>query len=212
MFRFVCTVDAVCRSPFDYVVLSKPGVIRRPRERKSIRVHTHLAVRFDTGETGESYEGLGLAKGISALGMSLAASWTLRAVGERLRVAFRLKSVELDTEIETTAVIRNVQKGSAPGRAVAPWARIRSTRHSPADGDESLRIRPPGRCGVSVDRLEIAQESERHRARPAQPISSSGVKRRAPHASASTSQRPSRIASRSKSTNTTSSTSSGRVG
>ncbi|CAB3744276.1 hypothetical protein LMG24238_07228 [Paraburkholderia sediminicola] len=115
VFRFVCTVEAVCRAPFDYVVLSKPGVIRRLRERKSIRVHAHLAVRFGIGETGDSYDGLGLAKSISALGMSLAASWTLGAVGERLRVAFCLKSAEMQTEIETTAIIRNVQKGSLPG-------------------------------------------------------------------------------------------------
>ena len=115
VFRFVCTVESVCRAPFDYVVLSKPGVIRRLRERKSIRVHAHLPVRFGIGETGDSYDGLGLAKSISALGMSLAASWTLGAVGERLRIAFSLKSAEMQTEIETTAVIRNVQKGSAPG-------------------------------------------------------------------------------------------------
>ncbi|EIF33837.1 putative glycosyltransferase [Burkholderia sp. Ch1-1] len=115
VFRFVCTIEAICRSPFDYVVLSKPGVIRRLRERKSIRVRTHLAVRFGIGQSGESYEGLGLAKGVSALGMSLAASWTLGAVGDRLRLAFRLKSKDRDTEIETTAVIRNVQQGSGPG-------------------------------------------------------------------------------------------------
>ena len=115
VFRFVCTVESVCRAPFDYVVLSKPGVIRRLRERKSIRVHAHLPVRFGIGETGDSYDGLGLAKSISALGMSLAASWTLGAVGERLRIAFSLKSAEMQTEIETTAVIRNVQKGGAPG-------------------------------------------------------------------------------------------------
>ncbi|MFL9904405.1 flagellar brake protein [Paraburkholderia fungorum] len=115
VFRFVCTVEAVCRAPLDYVVLSKPGAIHRLRERKSIRVHAHLAVRFGIGETGDSYEGLGLAKSISALGMSLTASWTLGAVGERLRIAFCVKSAELQTDIETTAVIRNVQKGSAPG-------------------------------------------------------------------------------------------------
>jgi c-di-GMP-binding flagellar brake protein YcgR len=132
VFRFVCTVEAICRSPFDYVVLSKPGAIRRLRERKSIRVHAHLAVRFGLGETGESYEGLGLAKGISALGMSLTASWTLGAVGERLRVAFRLKSAELDTEIETSAIIRNVQKGSAPGE--------------------------PSSHGLEFDRLDAAQQ------------------------------------------------------
>ena len=132
VFRFVCTVEAICRAPFDYVVLSKPGVIRRLRERKSIRVQSHLAVRFGIGETGESYEGLGLAKGISALGMSLAASWTLGAVGERLRIAFRLMSADLDTEIETTAVIRNVQKGNAPGE--------------------------PSSHGLELDRLDAAQQ------------------------------------------------------
>ncbi|REG49720.1 c-di-GMP-binding flagellar brake protein YcgR [Paraburkholderia sp. BL6669N2] len=115
VFRFVCTIEAICRTPFDYVVLSKPGVVRRLRERKSIRVRAHLAVRFGIGQSGESYEGLGLAKGISALGMSLDASWTLGAVGDRLRVAFRLKSKDLDMEIETTALIRNVQKGRGSG-------------------------------------------------------------------------------------------------
>jgi c-di-GMP-binding flagellar brake protein YcgR len=115
VFRFVCTVDALCRSPFDYVVLSKPGVIRRLRERKSIRVRAHLPVRFGIGTSNDTYDGVGVAKGISAVGMSLTASWTLGAVGERLRVAFRLKSADLDTQIDTSAVIRNVQKGSAPG-------------------------------------------------------------------------------------------------
>ncbi|WP_433696347.1 flagellar brake protein [Paraburkholderia phenoliruptrix] len=112
VFRFVCTVDAVCRSPFDYVVLSRPGPIRRLRERKSIRVRTHFAVRFGIGATGESYEGLGVAKSISALGMSLMAPWNLGAVGDRLRVTFQLKSAEMDKEIETTAVVRNVQKST----------------------------------------------------------------------------------------------------
>ncbi|RKE39071.1 c-di-GMP-binding flagellar brake protein YcgR [Paraburkholderia sp. BL23I1N1] len=132
VFRFVCTVEAVCRAPFDYVVLSKPGVIRRLRERKSIRVHAHLAVRFGIGEAGNSYEGLGLARSISALGMSLTTSWTLGAVGERLRVAFCLKSAELQTEIETTVIIRNVQKGSAPGE--------------------------PSTHGLELDQLDVAQQ------------------------------------------------------
>ncbi|HEX7932742.1 MAG TPA: flagellar brake protein [Paraburkholderia sp.] len=121
VFRFVCTIDAICRSPFDYVVLSKPGPIRRLRERKSIRVQTHFAVRFgigetgETGQTGDTHDGLGVAKSLSALGMSLMAPWSLGAVGERLRVAFRLKSAEMDTEIQTSAVIRNVHNSGGPG-------------------------------------------------------------------------------------------------
>jgi c-di-GMP-binding flagellar brake protein YcgR len=132
VFRFVCTVEAVCRAPFDYVVLSKPGVVRRLRERKSIRVQARLAVRFGIGETGNAYEGLGLAKGISALGMSLSAAWTLGAVGERLRIAVRLKSAEFDTQIETSAIIRNVQKGNAPGA--------------------------PSNHGLELDRLDASQQ------------------------------------------------------
>jgi c-di-GMP-binding flagellar brake protein YcgR len=107
--------EIVCQLPFDYIVLSKPGVIRRLRQRKSIRVRVHLAVRYGIDPTGDTYEGLGLAQGISALGMSLATSWALGQAGDRLRVAYRLLSKDLDTQIETTAVIRNVQTGTAPG-------------------------------------------------------------------------------------------------
>jgi c-di-GMP-binding flagellar brake protein YcgR len=107
--------EIVCQLPFDYIVLSKPGVIRRLRQRKSIRVRVHLTVRYGIDPKGDTYEGLGLAQGISALGMSLATSWALGQAGDRLRVAYRLLSKDLDTQIETTAVIRNVQTGTAPG-------------------------------------------------------------------------------------------------
>jgi c-di-GMP-binding flagellar brake protein YcgR len=40
------------------------------------------------------------------------APWALGAVGDRLRVAFRLRSEEMDTKIQTTAVIRNLQKST----------------------------------------------------------------------------------------------------
>ncbi len=62
VFRFVCTVDAVCPLPFGYAVLSKPGMIRRLRERKSIRVRTRLPVRFGLNVAGDAYEGLGVAQ------------------------------------------------------------------------------------------------------------------------------------------------------
>lgn len=131
VFRFVCTVEAVCQLPFDYVVLSRPGVIRRLRERKSIRVRARLPVRYGVGEAGESYEGIGLAKGISSLGMSLTTSWALGQIGDRLRLSFPLKSKDLDTQVETVAIIRNVQKGE-PGE--------------------------PAVHGLELDRLDAAQQ------------------------------------------------------
>ncbi|QCP52354.1 flagellar brake protein [Trinickia violacea] len=109
VFRFSCTVEALCSHPFDYVVLSSPGAIRRLRERKSIRVRTRLPVRYATNEAGDVYGGLALASGISASGMSLIAPRALGEVGERIKLAFQLRSDDLDAHIETTAVIRNVQ-------------------------------------------------------------------------------------------------------
>ncbi|MFC0397444.1 flagellar brake protein [Paraburkholderia rhizosphaerae] len=113
VFRFVCTVDAVCHSPFDYVVLSKPGVIRRLRERKSIRVRAKLPVRFGLNPDGDGYEGLGVMQTISALGMSFGTPWLIGKVGQRVRVSFRLQSKDTEMLIETTAIVRNAQAALA---------------------------------------------------------------------------------------------------
>ncbi|MEM5313765.1 flagellar brake protein [Paraburkholderia sp. JHI869] len=109
VYRFVCTVHALSHSPLDYLVLSKPANIRRLRERRSIRVRAQFPVRFGIGEEGSGYDGVALARGISALGLSVSAAWALGRVGERLRVSFQLRSGGNDTTIETTAIIRNVQ-------------------------------------------------------------------------------------------------------
>ncbi|HVE06552.1 MAG TPA: flagellar brake protein [Paraburkholderia sp.] len=115
VFRFVCTVDSVCQLPFDYVVLSRPGVIRRLRERKSIRVRARLPVRFGLDPQGTAYEGLGLMQTVSAFGMSFATPWVVGEVGRRLRVSFRLRSKDVDTMVETTAIIRNAHPATEDG-------------------------------------------------------------------------------------------------
>ncbi|MFX1765051.1 flagellar brake protein [Paraburkholderia sp. A1RI-2L] len=108
VYRFVCTLHAIHHAPLGYLVLSAPAHIRLLRERKSIRVHARFPVRFGIG--AEGYQGVALARGISALGLSLVAPWALGQVGERLRIAFSLRSGNLDTPIETSAIIRNVQQ------------------------------------------------------------------------------------------------------
>ncbi|WP_322013710.1 flagellar brake protein [Paraburkholderia sp. J12] len=114
VFRFVCSVETICQSPVEYLVLSKPGAIRRLRERKSIRVRARIPVRYGLGESGTGYEGIALARGISALGLSITAAWAVGQVGERLRIAFSLRSGDVVTPIETSAVIRNVQHEAGP--------------------------------------------------------------------------------------------------
>jgi len=111
VYRFVSSVEAICQTPLDYLVLSKPGVVRRLRERNSIRVRARIPVRYRLGEKkeGDIYDGVALAHGISTAGLSISAPWALGKVGERLPIAFELRSGELDTTIETSAIIRNVR-------------------------------------------------------------------------------------------------------
>jgi hypothetical protein len=111
IFLFVCTVEAARTMPFSYLILSKPREIRRLRSRKSARSHVKLAVRYATALMGSDYAGLGVGSSLSPLGMSLATSIALGQVGDRLRVAFRIKTDEFNLDIEAVAYIRNVQKG-----------------------------------------------------------------------------------------------------
>ncbi|NIE64530.1 flagellar brake protein [Burkholderia sp. Ax-1719] len=114
VYRFVCTIHAMYQAPLGYLLLSKPANIRMLRERKSIRVRAQFPVRYGIGEESEGYQGVALARGVSALGLSIAAPWALAKVGERLRVAWRLRSGELDSTIETSAVVRNVHQEDGP--------------------------------------------------------------------------------------------------
>ncbi|SOE68502.1 c-di-GMP-binding flagellar brake protein YcgR, contains PilZNR and PilZ domains [Burkholderia sp. OK233] len=117
VFLFVCTVEAVCTSPFPYLVLSEPGAIRRLRMRRSVRVRVRLAVRYTTvatGATGSTYEGLGVTHDLSPLGMSLAVPAALGQPGDHVHVAFRIRMDDINLDIEAVAVLRSVQTGQAP--------------------------------------------------------------------------------------------------
>ncbi|WP_256701964.1 flagellar brake protein [Burkholderia sp. SRS-W-2-2016] len=114
VFWFVCTVEAVCTYPFDYLVLSAPGNIRQLRERKAVRVRTRLAVRHGQDLTGITLDGMGIGCDLSVFGMSLAATAPIGRVGERVCVALQLTTRSVDTEFQAVAVIRNVQAGTAP--------------------------------------------------------------------------------------------------
>lgn len=120
VYSFSSTVLAVCARPLDYVVLAEPGGIRMLRERKAVRVHTHLAVRY--GEALQSKEGqseggsegrplgLGLGRDLSVRGMSLVSAQPVGEVGTRIRVSFPISTAQIDTEFEAFAVVRYVKE------------------------------------------------------------------------------------------------------
>lgn len=130
VFRFHCTVDAVRRAPVAYLVLSRPGAIRCLRLRRSVRVNARIAVRYGLGKSGNGYSGIALAHEISVPGLSLSAAQPLGAVGDRLHIAFRLRSTELDTPIETAAIIRNVHNPIDGGPAVIHGLELNRLSHA----------------------------------------------------------------------------------
>jgi c-di-GMP-binding flagellar brake protein YcgR len=117
VFQFACTVDAVCREPFHYLVLSEPGAIRRLRARKFVRMSTRLPAQFSHVATGrdEASPQLGLIRDISPFGMSLAVAEPLAKLGDRLRLSFHFNTDDTDVTIECHATVRHVQPADAQG-------------------------------------------------------------------------------------------------
>lgn len=113
VFDFVCTVDAVCKLPFDFLVLSPPSNIRRLRARHDTRMRTVLPILFrhDANTSMDSpFTGLGLLRDLSAGGLSMAASAPIAAEGEKIRVAFQIVAAGIEVDIDTVVVIRNIRQ------------------------------------------------------------------------------------------------------
>lgn len=108
VFRFACTVDALCREPFNYVVLSEPGGIKRLRARKFARMPTRLAARFSAEGASQPLGQMGRVCDISPYGMSLAVVEPSAQIGERLRVSFHFNTDDIDVHIDTHAIVRHV--------------------------------------------------------------------------------------------------------
>jgi len=113
VFDFVCTVDAVCKLPFDFLVLSPPSNIRRLRARHDTRMRTVLPILFrnDSNTSSDSpFTGIGLLRDLNAGGLSMAASAPIAAEGENIRVAFQIVAAGIEVDIDTVAVIRNIRQ------------------------------------------------------------------------------------------------------
>jgi len=105
-------IDAVCRQPFDFLVLSPPSNIRQLRARNDTRMRTVLPILFrNDANTGADspFTGLGLLRDLSAGGLSMAASGPVAAEGEKIRVAFEIVAAGIDVKVDTVVVIRNIR-------------------------------------------------------------------------------------------------------
>jgi Flagellar protein YcgR/PilZ domain len=124
VFDFVCTVDAACKIPFDYLVLSAPAHIRRLRARNATRMHLMRPVLYRTGPSDQPLlpgpcTGLSMMLDLSAQGLSLLAPQALAEVGEHMRVAFQFQTDGATLGVDAPVAVRNLrpQREKAPGSA-----------------------------------------------------------------------------------------------
>ncbi|KAA6131050.1 flagellar brake protein [Cupriavidus cauae] len=108
IYSFHCTVTAVCRSPFRYLVLSVPTEVQQVPVRSSPRVQTRLAAQLmhQDGDTA-SPPRLAVLSDLSAGGALVQTAAPLPAPGTRLQLRFVLRTVGTDSEITVDAWARN---------------------------------------------------------------------------------------------------------
>jgi len=114
VFDFVCTVTTVCKTPFDFLVLSPPAQIRRLRNRNAPRLELTRPVLYRTGEIEQpmspaSCTGIGVMLDLSARGVSLLTHSELGDVGTRIRVAFQLWAEGELLDVDVPATVRNLR-------------------------------------------------------------------------------------------------------
>jgi c-di-GMP-binding flagellar brake protein YcgR len=115
VYDFVCTVEALCKTPFEFLVLSPPANIRRLRARNATRMSlTHPVLYRTTApeqplRDGPPCEGMAMMLDVSAVGLSLLAPQALAAEGARMRVAFQLAAHNGTLDIDVPVTIRNVR-------------------------------------------------------------------------------------------------------
>jgi len=114
VFDFVCTVDAVCKMPFEFLVLSGPANIRRLRARNAMRMNQVRPVLYRTGLSDQPVlpgpcTGMAIMQELSAQGLSVLAPEPLAEVGEHLRVAFQVLAEGETLDIDVAVVVRNLR-------------------------------------------------------------------------------------------------------
>ena len=109
IFEFRCTVETVCMTPFEYLILSKPFDVRRVQLRRSVRVSTRIACWLAAGERFQgTYDMLGAVRDISVMGASLNGRGRFAELATRLHLRFSVRTQEYDIEIRTPAIVRSI--------------------------------------------------------------------------------------------------------
>jgi c-di-GMP-binding flagellar brake protein YcgR len=117
VFTFDARIEAVVRSPRQFLVLSFPANIQKVGLRKAVRVKANIPVRVVNPVNGESLKEATLSD-ISLSGALVSTSNPLGSTGDTVNIEFSImvQSQKQEVLIRTSASIRSVQQavGTAP--------------------------------------------------------------------------------------------------
>lgn len=113
-FAFACTIERVCKVPYEYLHLSFPDVIQGILIRKAPRVKTRITVAVQNSNSGDAKEQVSaLISNISATGVALDAKCLLGSKGDILDLAFRVQLHKIEAFMSVKGLIRSVMRGDA---------------------------------------------------------------------------------------------------
>ncbi|MEV8472823.1 MULTISPECIES: flagellar brake protein [unclassified Ralstonia] len=108
---FECTVMAVSRIPFEYVVLSPPRRIKNRTLRKSLRVRANVVGKMLV--SGDPPRMIHISD-ISTTGASFRSAHRLEVSGAPARLRFRVKTRDYHSELVAAALVRSEKPADLP--------------------------------------------------------------------------------------------------
>jgi len=108
-FGFACTIERICKLPYEYLHLSFPDVIEGIVIRTTPRVKTHITAEVQRSNSRNTEErGSAFITNISANGAALDARHPLGTEGDSIDLAFRVHLHNIDASLSIKGVIRAV--------------------------------------------------------------------------------------------------------
>ncbi|MDO8466480.1 MAG: flagellar brake protein [Gallionella sp.] len=114
-FGFSCSIERICKVPYEYLHLSFPDIIEGIVVRKAPRVRTRIIAAVQDSKSGMAEQISALISDISANGASLDAKQPLGNKGDIISLAFRVPLHNIDAYLSVKGAIRAVFGGGSVG-------------------------------------------------------------------------------------------------
>lgn len=105
-FGFSCTVQRVCKLPYNYLHISYPQEVQGTVIRKAARIKTKIAAKIRMEKTGADLSGI--ISNLSANGALLDGLRNMAEVGDSIGLSFRFTLHNIEASLSVGAIVRTV--------------------------------------------------------------------------------------------------------